>query len=73
MTSNELIELGFKEVDENEYSNGKLVVFLLEDNNISVIGEDEDNFLSIPQLLCNNKKEFVSLFKLMGYDIQDKD
>lgn len=73
MTSNDLIDLGFVEIDENEYSNKKFTIFLLEDNKVSIIGEQEDNFLSIPELFCNNKEDLISFFKLVGYDIQNKD
>lgn len=73
MTTKELESLGFEEADENEYTNRELTIFILSDDKISIIGEDENNFLSIPSMLCKSKKELLSFFKLIEYDIQSKD
>lgn len=73
MTIKELESLGFEKADENEYTNRELTIFILSDDKISIIGEDENNFLSIPSMICKGKKELLSFFKLIEYDIQSKD
>lgn len=73
MKANDLEALGYKEVDENEYSNGMITIFILDDDKISLIGENDDDFLSIPVLTCKTKEDLMSFLKLVNYDIQNKD
>lgn len=72
MKANDLEALGYKEVDENEYSNGMITIFILDDDKISLIGENDDDFLSIPVLNCKTKEDLMSFLKLVNYDIQNK-
>ena len=72
MKANELDELGFDMVDENEYSNGDFTIFILSEDKISIIGENVDDFLSIPEMICKKKIDLIRFFKLIGYDIQGK-
>jgi hypothetical protein len=72
MKVNELDELGFDMVDENEYSNGDFTIFILSEDKISIIGENVDDFLSIPEMICKKKIDLIHFFKLIGYDIQGK-
>jgi len=72
MTKDDLEDLGFNMVDENEYSNSDFTIFILDNDQISIIGEREDNFLSVPVLNCKSKKQLVEFLKLVEYDILDK-
>ena len=69
MTKNELIELGFNETDENEYSDGKYSIFIASDSDISIVSTSEDDWLCIPMLRCKTKKDLLNFFKLIHYDI----
>jgi hypothetical protein len=73
MKASDLENLGFYEVDENEYSNDDYTIFILSDEQLSIIGEKDDNFLSVPTLNCSTSEDLINFFKLVGYDIQNKD
>ena len=73
MTKNDLIELGLEEVDENEYSNGDMTIFIVDNDNISIIGDRENDLLCIPTLKCKTKKNLTDFLKSVYYDLQGKD
>lgn len=68
---NILLEVGFKELEEElEYTNGKIDIYVEGDNFVSIISSINDEqmeYLSIPSLKVDNKKDF--LLQLKNIDV----
>lgn len=67
ITSEDLNLMGFKEVDENEWTNNKVTLFVM-GGGVSIISDtmEEELCLSVPHMVCEDASVLIDFLERTG-------